>query len=339
MEHQLMTLVAKITIPEQRQKQDLMQTILAALDSREPETLPIRLLLPADSPRLNGEDAQHSRLLSELDTSLPPILVNRRSMRVIDGMHRLKAAALNGQDEIGVRFFDGNDDDSFVASVVANISHGLPLTLADREAAALRILRSHPHWSDRAVAGATGLAGKTVGGLRKRAANKISAVDFRIGRDGRARPLNASEGRRLAQQIIEERPHASLREIARAAGISPNTVRSVREGMRRQGDARAHGAGDGDQGGPNPSARARPVTDRASLLERLRKDPALRYSESGRALLRWLYERASNPRDGLTLMQGIPPHCSYAVSQLARACAQEWLDLAKELDQQAGMTA
>ncbi len=84
-------------------------------------------------------------------------------MRVIDGTHRLRAAILNGHEEIGVLFFDGTDDDAFVAAVRANVVHGLPLALADREAAATRIIKSHPQWSDRAIAEAAGLAAQTGG--------------------------------------------------------------------------------------------------------------------------------------------------------------------------------
>jgi hypothetical protein len=59
--------------------------------------VPVLSLRPADSPRLNGEDKAHIARLAEMDTPLPPILVDRRTMRVIDGMHRLMAASLLGR--------------------------------------------------------------------------------------------------------------------------------------------------------------------------------------------------------------------------------------------------
>lgn len=316
---------------------DVEREIRAMVNSREPQQVPIERLLPADSPRLAGEDVDHARMLSESDVRLPPILVNRRSMRVIDGMHRLSAALLKGQTVIDVCYFNGDDDDSFIAAVMANVTHGLPLSLADREAAAARILRSHPQWSDRAIARATGLAGKTVAVIRQR---DITGTDsgFRIGRDGRVRPVNAAEGRRIAQQIIEERPHASLREVARAAGISPNTVRSVRESLWRLSgqdqpeESRQNGRRRGSQRHPH---RGQKEADKESVLRRLSKDPALCYTESGRNLLRWLYQRAFSPQEWVDLMPTIPPHCSYTVAELARGCAREWLDFAKQLDHQA----
>jgi len=316
---------------------DVEREIRVLMRSRESQQVPIEQLLPADSPRLAGEDAGHARMLSESDVRLPPILVNRRSMRVIDGMHRLRAALLKGQAVIDVCYFNGDDDDSFIAAVMANVTHGLPLSLADREAAAARILRSHPQWSDRAIAMATGLAGKTVAVIRQR---DIAGTDsgFRIGRDGRVRPLNAAEGRRIARQIIEERPHASLREVARAAGISPNTVRSVRESLWQPNGQDQHADGrqdEGRRGSQRHSNRGQKAADKESVLRRLSKDPALRYTESGRNLLRWLHQRAFGPQEWADLMPTIPPHCSYTVAELARGCAREWLDFAQQLDQQA----
>jgi hypothetical protein len=59
-------------------------------------------------------------------------------MRVLDGMHRVRAAILRGDAVIAAVFFDGDADAGFVEAVRANISHGLPLTVADRKAAVAR---------------------------------------------------------------------------------------------------------------------------------------------------------------------------------------------------------
>src|SRR5579863_10113036 len=109
--------------------------------------VPVLSLRPADSPRLNGEDKAHIARLTETETPLPPILVDRRTMRVIDGMHRLMAASLQGRETIDVVFFDGCETDVFLRAVQENIAHGLPLSQADRRAAAQRIVNSHPHMS------------------------------------------------------------------------------------------------------------------------------------------------------------------------------------------------
>jgi ParB-like chromosome segregation protein Spo0J len=97
-------------------------------------------LLPADSPRLAGEDPHHTQMLADSESTLPPILVHRATMQVIDGMHRLNAAILRGEKTIRARFFEGATAQAFVLAVQSNIAHGLPLTTADREAAAARII-------------------------------------------------------------------------------------------------------------------------------------------------------------------------------------------------------
>ena len=100
--------------------------------SREVHTVEIGSLAPADSPRLAGEDGEHAARLAETPDELPPILVHRPTMRVIDGMHRLQAARLRGRETIETEFFDGSAEDAFIQAVTVNTRHGLPLTLADR---------------------------------------------------------------------------------------------------------------------------------------------------------------------------------------------------------------
>src|SRR5258705_432071 len=76
-----------------------------------------------------------------------------------------------------------------------------------------------------------GLGARTVGNIRGRLEVDMDAdiARARTGRDGRVRPLDNAEGRLRASAIIKEKPNASLREVAREAGISPSTVRDVRQ--------------------------------------------------------------------------------------------------------------
>ncbi|MEV0372122.1 hypothetical protein AB0I10_20205 [Streptomyces sp. NPDC050636] len=65
--------------------------------------VPIIALRPADSPRTAGESSDHVRKLAELTTPLPPIVVHRPTMRVVDGMHRVRAAVLRGEEYVAPR--------------------------------------------------------------------------------------------------------------------------------------------------------------------------------------------------------------------------------------------
>ncbi|MFB7619947.1 transcriptional regulator [Kitasatospora sp. NPDC056181] len=319
--------------------------------------VPIHSLRPGDSPRSEGKDTNHVAQLAELDAPLPPILVERDTMRVIDGMHRVMAALLKGQETIDVEFFDGSTDDAFLRAVEANVSHGLPLSHSDRRAAAERIIQTHPHMSDRAIARAAGLGAKTVATIRHRCARTVPQPATRVGRDGRVRPLNSVEGRQRAAQLIAERPFASLREVARLAGISPATVSDVRkrlesgespvpgsEGHRHDGgDQDAAGAGESN-GGDRAGAQARSAKakadrrvrllhlDPASVLDKLLRDPSLRHKEEGRQLLRLLQQNSIGSRSWADLSAVVPPHCGALVVELARQFAETWAEFAQELD-------
>lgn len=280
-------------------------------------------------------------MLADVGNELPPILVHRPTMRVIDGMHRLGAAKRRGDSVIKVQFFERSEREAFVLSVKMNIAHGRPLSLADRARAAGRIIESYPHWSDRAIAACAGLSARSVADIRARlgtvAGEEITA---RVGRDGKVRPLDHVGGRLRALEALKERPGASLREIARIAGVSPATALDVRNRMNR-----------GEE--PSPARPARgPATGRSNglrynesnrdvpaLLKGLTNDPSLRFSESGRDLLRWMLSRSVADGEWRAHVNEVPPHCAYIVANIARQVAGQWLELAGEVEQLASETS
>ncbi|MDX5565181.1 winged helix-turn-helix transcriptional regulator [Streptomyces sp. ID05-04B] len=318
-----------------------------AIHGRGVVSVPIASLVPGDSPRLDGQDTEHIARLAELDERLPPILVDRRTMRVIDGMHRLLAACLTGQETIEAEFFDGTPEEGFLRAVEANVTHGLPLSQEDRRAAAARILEAHPQMSDRAIAKASGLGTKSVAAIRRNSASSQDQPMARIGRDGKMRPLNSAEGRRRAAELIAENPEASLREVARRAGISPATVSDVRKrlmaGELPVAERRQAVAAPGVEGGPSvvpgrvPAQRAvRKVhmvqPDPVELLDKLLRDPSLRHKEDGRRLLRLLQQNALGDQRWAKLAAVVPTHCRDLVVDLARQYAETWSEFAQELD-------
>lgn len=305
-------------------------------------------LAAADSPRISGENPEHVAALAATDAELPPIIVHRPTMRVIDGLHRLRVAKVRGQRRIAVRFFDGDEADAFVLAVRSNVMHGLPLSLADRKRAVERIVGSHPQWSDRMVAAATGTAAGTVADIRRRIAGERAAGDVRIGQDGRVRPINGNEGRRLACELITQDPSLSLRQIARAAGISPETARDVRNRLsrgedpllRRNRKERAnHGGRAGLAGRLGATIGSAPARDRAAVLERLRVDPALRFTETGRNLLRLLNIHTVRAEEWTKMIDNVPPHCNGLIADLARECAETWAEFAVRVEQKVANTA
>jgi ParB-like chromosome segregation protein Spo0J len=323
-------------------------------------TIRIDALGPADSPRLDGIDPAHVHRLSEIVATLPPILVNRATMRVIDGMHRVGAAALNGLEVIEAQFFDGADEEAFLRAVAANTEHGLPLSTADRKAAAKRILASHPSLSDRAVAKVAGLDAKTVAALRQGSTEDSPRLNTRLGSDGKVHPLDRTAERILASELIADRPDLPLRAVAKAAGISVGTAHDVRQRLLRgeqpvppRPAARAATVrrvvaevspsplaavpADPEQPGPSPAPVRRAeqsAPGRRGALETLRRlagDPSLRHTESGREFLRWLHLQTVVDDGWRQRMDAIPPHCVDSVADLAQQCADSWQKFSREL--------
>ncbi|MBR7671762.1 ParB N-terminal domain-containing protein [Streptomyces daliensis] len=297
-----------------------------------------------ESPRTEGQNQEHIIRLAETESLLPPILVNRCNMQVIDGVHRVFAAILRGEERIRAVFFDGSTEDAFLCAVRANMAHGLPLSLADRRAAAERIVVSHARISDRAIARATGLGAKTVAALRRRLDLSGPHVHARVGMDGKTRPLNSAEGRLRAAQVLTANPHASLREVSRLAGISPATVRDVKRrlaigeppagALASASDAEAHThPSDPEQDGrPQARRRADPMQlDPGHALEKLLRDPSLRHKEMGRELLRLLHHNAVVTQDWSELLAAVPQHCTRTTADLARQYAESWVKFEEQL--------
>ncbi|MEV7124410.1 winged helix-turn-helix domain-containing protein [Streptomyces sp. NPDC093260] len=295
-------------------------------------------LVVGDSPRLAGEDPAHVRILAEVEDSLPPLVVHRPTMRVIDGIARLRAAAHRRRTTVAVRFFDGTAQEADLLAVALNITHGRPLTLEDRIAAALRIFVSHPRWSDRAVAALAGLSATKVAALRRDGAGARGGR--RVGKDGRVRPVDAAAGRERARLLLERDPGASMRQIAREAGISAATVADVRDRMRRgesvvpagcSGAVRERTAAARRIVSVVPARPAREADELARAVHGLQRDPSLRQSEEGRSLLRMLSVCGVFARDRDTIAAALPRHCRPRLAELLLDCAQICQDVAGDL--------
>ncbi|GAA1947092.1 ParB N-terminal domain-containing protein [Kitasatospora viridis] len=338
------------------------------------ELIEIDTLQPGDSPRFREVDEEHVRRLAESEADLPPILVHRSSMRVIDGAHRLSAARRKGERTIAAEFFDGTDAAAYILGVQANVAHGLPLSLAERKAAARRIVELRPELADRAVARTCGLAASTVGGIRREVVGEGARAAARVGQDGRLRPVDGGEGRRRAVAVIRASPDASLREIAQAAGVSLGTAHDIRARLDRGEDplrgaatpvvppagqsaapaiapsgvsgvspvvARAVAAVPriGAGPGPRPARAARPAkAEPFAGLESLRRDPSLRFTDHGRALLVWLHRRLVVVGEADRELDQIPAHLLPVVAELAQECADSWHRLSVELQCRARQT-
>jgi hypothetical protein len=306
--------------------------------------VPIESLVRSGSPRLEGENAEHVRTLAESGAALPPIVVHLPSRKIIDGMHRLQVAILRGEKDIEARFFQGTETDVFLLSVAANIQHGLPLSQDDRIAAAERIFIMHPEWSDRMVAIVVGLSGKRVAALRRQLAGHTPQPAVRIGRDGRSRPVDGAAGRVRAAKLIASDPDASLRQVAREAGISPATVADVRDRIRRGEDPiparratkaeRSLPGRDLEVCGTVPREPSTKVISELTVeLAELCRDPSLRFTEAGRTMLRMFDACQAVVRHEERIKKELPIHQLALIAELNHAYAEKMRSFAAGLQE------
>ncbi len=302
------------------------------------ESISIHRLSPADSPRTSGENSRHIEFLSGLSHTLPPIIVHRPTMRVIDGMHRFRVSILQGDNSISVQFFDGSIEEAFVLAMQLNSTNCLPLSAAERSSAAKRILKAFEHWSNAKIAAICGISDKTVARMRRRSATNFSMPLSRVGKDGRVRPIDPARGRLRAGQLLVESPDAPLREIAEAAGIAVGTASDVRQRVR-QGKSPLpprlqNSAGRSDR---SDSLKATKISesDQApasvpsegyeSLMTALKRDPSLRFTNAGRLMLRLLDAHSLTDKQWEMLVAAVPGHCTATIMEAARSCAEFWV--------------
>ncbi|MER7466090.1 winged helix-turn-helix transcriptional regulator [Streptomyces sp. NPDC097981] len=325
---------------------DVLSPEALSLDHVPVTPVPVRALRLAGSPRTGGTNDDHCRTLAAVGDTLPPIIVHRPTMRVIDGNHRVRAAVLAGRDEIGARMFDGSAADAFVLAVRLNTlrGRGLMLSRAECTAAAARLVASHPHWSNRMIASLTGLSAGTIGRVRgSLAAPAGRAAGVRVGKDGRVRPVDGSSGRMKVYELLMRDPHASIREIAQQVGVSPSTVHDVRKRVQAGEEPvpRRRRVQPEEETEPEPSAavRVRPEPEReapanpAAIIAALTKDPSLRYNNIGRRLIRWLDGCHRGVAACPEIAERVPSHNIDSVATLAREYAYAWSEFAAALEE------
>lgn len=223
-----------------------------------------------------------------------------------------------------------------IEAVAPSFGQSRTASLTERRAAAARMLRASPARSDREVGRAVGLSAGTVSAVR-RTLGERRAAQVRVGGDGRARPVSAEQGRRAAARLLAEHPDLPVRAIAREAGISLGTAHDVRRrvmaGLSPLPEGRvSQPAGQGHL----PSRPADPASpprtsrqDPAAALDALRRDPVLRYSETGRTLLRRLDAEFVAAGRLTELCENLPAHCVAQVEAVIRHIGTVWADSAR----------
>ncbi len=192
--------------------------------------LPLAGLSVGYSPREVKVDAGHVAALMEVVDHLPPVIVDHRTMTVIDGVHRLEAFRRAGRSHIKALMFNGEGPEAMALAIQANVKHGKPLSRGERRFAARNLLYAFPERSDRWVGEVCGLSHTTVALVRR--GLSLNEARVRTGRDGRRRPVDKLAGQMAVARAMVENPATSVRQMAGAAGVAPSTVQRARTRLR-----------------------------------------------------------------------------------------------------------
>jgi ParB-like chromosome segregation protein Spo0J len=290
----------------------------------------IKLLKLEMSPRIGGRDMDHAQALAFRFDDCPPILVERKTSTVIDGVHRVLAARILGRVTIPVRYFEGTHDEAFVEAVKANVTHGKPLTLAEREAAARKLLGMHGDWSNRLLGDVCGLSDKTIGRLRKTTA-EVPQLSARLGRDGRQRPIDSRPLREQIAAALRARPDANAEELAQSLSTSPSTVRDVRKRLRR-GESPTQTERSVKADASTASRKANGDRRAVSAAVEWRSDRAILALPRGAELAEWLHQTKIQATQWAVLVEEIPLGRIPQLIEEAESRSLEWARFAKALE-------
>lgn len=143
-------------------------------------------------PRIeSGLDTDTARRYADAFDLLPPVLVQRGTLHLIDGRHRVRAAYLANPQRYYIKAteLDVADEEMIWVAVEANSSHGRGSTQKERLYWAQKALEQHPEWADALIAKITGCSRQYV--WEKRGKNEAAAATkARVGRDGKTRDVS-----------------------------------------------------------------------------------------------------------------------------------------------------
>jgi ParB-like chromosome segregation protein Spo0J len=282
------------------------------------ERAELGLVLLADlevgyTPRQARLDEAHVTALAEMLEQLPPVIVDKRTMAVIDGAHRIEAFRRAKRTHIRALLFTGDETEAIALSIGNNVRHGKPLTSNERQEAARTLLKRCPDRSDRWIGVICGLSHSTVAQVRhtsESAEAGIAEAGVRVGRDGRRRPIDPMPGQAAVARVMTEEPDVSIRQAAGVAGVARSTAQRVASQRNREG-APAH---------PEPALTA---------------DQAFSSSPERVEIAFWLAKTSVSPDDLHTYLEVVPLGRIYEVVDECRRRARTWAEMADGLERQA----
>lgn len=294
-----------------------------AIKTGEVIDLPLGDLRYGPQVRAERIDLDHMHRLIPVIDECPPIQVRPKgpSYEVLDGFHRWNAAKNAGRETIRGVVVECGEDEALAIAIGANVTHGSPLSAAERKSCARRLILS-TSFSDRRIATVCGIHHDTVATIRAKSAGGSTGLNppvdppKRTGSDGVQR---APRGDALARAraVVEDKPDASLNEIQSEAGVG----RSAAVAAKRAPLAAA----------PDPSPDVSVAEVVRSAPSPWKDDPACLASNAGRDFGRFMDHFASTDfekrAEGLTC----PPALIDGAVMTAECMATNWTNFANRL--------
>jgi ParB-like chromosome segregation protein Spo0J len=168
------------------------------------------VLLPELNPREQLCEETISRYMESFD-ALPPVSIQEGTGVLVDGFHRVEAAARLGAEAIPVRMLDIPDEELHLYAGLANCGHGRALSRPERNRFIVRLVEQY-EWPADKVARSLGVSPSSVSlALREHRYNQVlserlgEAVQvinsahvqalYRVGAEQRAQLLDAVAGK------------------------------------------------------------------------------------------------------------------------------------------------
>ncbi len=289
------------------------------------EAVPVRKLKAGLSPRSGDLNEANIEALAEVIDRLPPILVHKESMTVIDGHHRLEAVRRAGHELIGAVLVATTLAEAAALAIVANVAHGLPLTISERKEAASRLIEATPDQSDRSIAVLCGLAPSTVAKVRARCLGSTTGYDNRLGVDGHRRGRCSDEVKERLAASLHDRPDQSYRTLGRDVGVSASTVsRLARRGAPRLGRGTSRNGKGSDATSSGVSATS---------------DVALSSLPEAEGFVAWFDSHRIESTAWRRYLPLVPLSRVYEIADECRARAAAWSEMASALEHRSRSSA
>lgn len=130
-------------------------------------------------PRKSGADRALVKHYAPMLDQLPPIVVQRGTFKLVDGLHRLTAAFDDAAmaDVVRIEEIDVEDGFPIIAEAFRrNVTHGRPLTPSEKEAYAKALFETYPDKPVSEVAREAGISRPTATKISERLGRKAETV-------------------------------------------------------------------------------------------------------------------------------------------------------------------